>query len=109
MAAPTIIIGDTGSILRHGPARMKNPSTWTQMDSDIIAHFIQVHGQIAKSRWARAKVSFTKQGETLTNAEFPEFEDFVYAAVYFRQLILKKDQLLNDAIERYLTHVDCGV
>lgn len=106
-SAPTIIMGDVRSILQRGPAFMKNQSKWAQSDSDIIAHFLQVYAQIARSRWNRAKVSFTTQAAKLTESDFPEFEDFVYAAVYFRQLILPRDDLFNDAINRYVGFLDC--
>src|SRR6266568_6962335 len=108
MGNTPIITGDTRSILQYGPAPMKNQAAWTQMDSDIIAHFLQVQSQIAKSRWRRAKVSFSTQGAKLIEAEFPDFEDFVFAAVYFRQLIAEKDALLDDAVDRYLSFLDCG-
>jgi hypothetical protein len=39
----------------------------------------------------------------------PNTEQFVYAAVYFRQLMLKKDSLLTDAAERYCGHTACPV
>jgi hypothetical protein len=90
MTVEPVIIGDTNSILRQGPAPMKNWAAWTQYDSDVIAHFLQVHSQIVKSRWHRAKVSFTRQGKELLDPQFPEFEDFVFAAVYFRQMMLEK-------------------
>jgi hypothetical protein len=79
------------------------------MDSDILAHFLQVESQIAKSRWCKAKLSMTTQGDKLLDSSFPDFEDFVYAAMYFRQFILPKDDLLNDAVRRYFSFLDCGM
>src|SRR5688572_32075398 len=87
---PAVILGDTRSILRLGPAAIKNRAAWTQMDSDILAHFLQVESQIAKSRWCKAKLSMTTQGDKLLDSSFPDFEDFVYAAMYFRQFMLPK-------------------
>jgi len=109
MTAPLVILGDTKSILRLGPASLRNEKDWTHMDSDVLAHFLQVDSQIAKSRWAGAQVSYTTQGDKLLKSSFPALEDFVYAAVYVRQFILKQDDLFNDAVERYLHYVDCPI
>ena len=40
---------------------------------------------------------------------FPELEPFVYAAVYFRQLIAHKDRLMERAMQIYCRHVDGAV
>ncbi|MBI5763764.1 MAG: hypothetical protein HZA51_09605 [Planctomycetes bacterium] len=73
----------------------------------MIAHFLQAHDQIASSRWAKSEISFTTQGSVVTESNFPEFDDFVFAAVYFRQLTMKKDALLSDAVTRYLRFIAC--
>ncbi|MCH7688279.1 MAG: hypothetical protein IH899_16615 [Planctomycetes bacterium] len=40
----------------------------------------------------------------------PQFEEFVFAAVYFRQLFMtRNDYLLTDAADRYCGHVDCPI
>ncbi len=109
MTAQAIFLGDPNSILQLPKAALRNPSDWTQLDSDILAHLIQVQEQIQRSRWNKADVSFTVQGGQLLDHSFPEFEDFVFAAVYLRQLIAKKDNLLEDAIDRYCRFVDCQV
>lgn len=109
MNALPIILGDPNSILRLPKAALRNPSEWTQLDSDILAHLIQVQKQIHESRWNKAKVRFTTQDGQLFDHSFPEFEDFVFAAVYLRQLIAKKDSLLEDAVARYCRFVDCQV
>lgn len=88
---------------------MRDPGGWTQLDSDILAHLIQVERQIQQSRWNKAPVRFTTQGGQLLDHSFPEFEDFVFAAVYLRQLIAKKDNLLEDAVNRYCRFVDCQI
>jgi len=36
MNNPAIILGDAKSVLRLEPARMREPSRWNQLDSDII-------------------------------------------------------------------------
>ena len=109
MNAPAVILGDPNGILRLPKAALRNPSDWTQLDSDILAHLIQVQKQIQQSRWNKANVCFTTQGGQLLDHSFPEFEDFVFAAVYLRQLIAKKDSLLEDAVNRYCRFVDCQI
>jgi hypothetical protein len=109
MRDPAIVAGDPNSILRLDTASMKNPSKWSQMDSDILAHFLQVHGQIAQSRWKKSKVSFKHKGDKLLDSHFPAFEDFVFVTVYFRQFTEQKDNLLNDASDRYRDFVDCPI
>ncbi len=109
MHAPAIILGDPNGILRLSKAALRNSADWTQLDSDILAHLIQVQKQIQQSRWNKADVRFTTQGGQLLDHSFPEFEDFVFAAVYLRQLIAKKDSLLEDAVNRYCRFVDCQI
>jgi hypothetical protein len=102
-----MILGDANCILRLPKAALRNFDEWTQQDSDILAHLIQVQKQIQQSRWNKADVRFKIKGDQLLDHAFPEFEDFVFAAVYLRQLIAKKDSLLEDAITRYCRFVDC--
>jgi hypothetical protein len=109
MNAPAIILGDTNSILRLPKAALRSRGDWTQFDSDILAHLIQVHRQIQQSRWNKADIRFATQGAQLVDHSFPEFEDFVFAAVYLRQLIAKNDRLLEDAVTRYCRFVDCQI
>lgn len=109
MNAPAIILGDPNGILRLPKATLRNPGNWTQLDSDILAHLIQVQTQIQRSRWNKANVRFTTQGGQLLDHSLPEFEDFVFAAVYLRQLIAKRDALLEDAVDRYCKFVDCQI
>jgi hypothetical protein len=109
MNAPAIILGETDGILRLPKANLRNPGDWTQLDSDILAHLIQVQKQIQQSRWNKSNVRFRTQGDQLLDHSFPDFEDFVFAAVYLRQLIADKDSLLKDAVTRYCRFVDCQI
>ncbi len=102
-------MGDPRGILQLPKATLLNPSSWTQLDSDILAHFVQVQKQIQQCRWNKADVRYTTQGGRLLDHSFPEFEDFVFAAVYLRQLIAKNDNLLGDAVGRYCRFVDCQI
>jgi hypothetical protein len=109
MSAPAITLGDPRGILQLPPAGMKDPSSWTLTDSDTVAHLIQVHAQIRSSRWYASDIKFTTQGGQLLEGSFPDLEQFVFAAVYFRQLFAEKDQLLREAVERYCKFVDCQI
>jgi hypothetical protein len=109
VAVPAVILGNPQSVLQLDPAEMKESSAWGQLDSDILAHLLQVHGQIQGSRWNKSSITFSRQGNKLLKSGFPEFEDFVFAAVYFRQLTTTKDDLLNDAANRFRRFVKCPI
>lgn len=103
-----IVKGDANSVLRIGPVSMKNRGDWQQHDSDLFAQFLQVNRQISKSRWSSADCRFKSQGGRLIEGTFPDIEDFVYAAVYFRQLIHRGmyDQLFSRVCDRYTHFID---
>ncbi len=109
MNAPAIALGDPSGILAIPPASMNNPAHWTQAESDVLAHFLQVSQQIRCSRWYAAENSFKVQGDQLVYAKCPDLEQFVFVAVYFRQLFAKRDQLLKAAVECYCMFVDCPI
>src|SRR5579872_615317 len=109
MYNPAIILGDVNCVLRLPKAPLRDRSDWTQLDSDILAHLIQVQSQIHHSRWNKADIRFESQGGQVLDHSFPPFEDFVFAAVYIRQLIAEKDRLLEDAVTRYCKFVECQV
>lgn len=109
MNTPAIILGDPSGILNLPKAGLRNRENWTQIDSDILAHPIQVQKQIQLSRWYRTKVQFTIRGSHLLDHSFPDLESFVFASVYLRQLIAKKDNLLEDAVDRFCRFADCRI
>ncbi len=110
MPVDPIVLGDPRGLLKRGPAELEDVSQWTKRDSDVLAHFLQVHSQIRGSRWYVAGKAFTKQGGQTLDSSMPLFEEFVFAAVYFRQLFMKKkDFLLQDAADRYCGHVACDI
>ena len=83
-------------------AGMKNPGEWQQCDSDVVAHFLQVRKQLVTSRWYSSDPEFRQQGGKVLDCTFPPIEDFIYAAVYMRQLLPDDgDDLFEDAVERY--------
>ena len=102
-------IGELDEILNLPKATLLNPANWTQRDSDILGHLLQVQSQIQQSRWNKSPIKFTIQGPVLLDHAFPEFEDFVFVAVYFRQLISARDSLLKDAVDRYCRFTGCRI
>lgn len=109
MTFAPIMRGDPSGLIERGPAQLEDATRWKQRDSDILAHFLQVHKQLIRSRWFAAKKSFTTQGGELIDASMPDLEQFVFAAVYFRQFTARKDNLLGDAAKRYCSHVACPI
>jgi len=110
MAVDAIQLGDPRGLLKRGPAELVDPSRWTKRDSDVFAHYLQVCTQIRGSKWYAADKRFTEQGGKTLDSSMPLFEEFVFAAVYFRQLFMKRsDFLLQDAVDRYCKHVACPI
>jgi hypothetical protein len=108
MSNPPIVLGDLRSILALPLAPMRDPSDWSQANSDTVAHFLQVERQIRRSRWMQSQVSYRVEGERAVDACLPEFEDFVFAAVYFRQFTLT-DSPLNHATDIFVRVANCPV
>lgn len=102
-----VIVGDPSTVLRLGPAEMKNHEQWGQFDSDIFAHFLQIHKQLVESQWSESDCRFGTQGGEVTDSSFPALEDFVFAAVYFRQFTAHKDKLLDEVVDRYCRFCSC--
>ncbi|MGE3317268.1 MAG: hypothetical protein AB7O26_19290 [Planctomycetaceae bacterium] len=104
-----MILGEPDGLLARPSPAMRSNYDWSQRDSDIIAHFLQVQRQIHSSRWNKSKIQFESSGNTVLNHSFPIFEDFVFVAVYFRQLIAGNDSLMKDAVNRYRRVVDSPI
>lgn len=109
MSNHSIALGEPDGILKLPKAALRNQANWRQRDSDILAHLIQVQRQIHHSRWNKSDIRFEIQGDQLRDYAFPEFEHFVFDAVYFRQFIADNDRLLKDAVTRYCRFVDCNI
>jgi hypothetical protein len=99
----TIVRGDVGTVLGLPPSGFVNRSVWTQKKSDMLAHFMQVAGQISRSSWMSASCNFRVQGGKVLKSQFPSIESFVYGAVYFRQLYAG-DKLFFKACDIYTKH-----
>jgi hypothetical protein len=108
MSVSPVVIGDVNSVMQLPVAGINNVADWTQDDSDVIGHFCQVAAQISSSKWRQSPASITKNGDEVVAADLPSFEDFVFVSVYFRQLTLAGDDLLNDAVDRYIRHSACA-
>lgn len=108
MKVPAIIIGEVKTVLRLPPSLVRKPERWTQLDSDIMAHFIQVHQQIERSKWSKSELRMSGDGSSEDGITVPTFEDFVFAAVYFRQLTMEKDDLFNASVEIFCKFSNCN-
>jgi hypothetical protein len=81
-----------------------NRNTWTQNKLDLLAHFMQVGGQISRSSWMSTPFSLTDHGNSILESQLASVEAFVYAAVYFRQLYAD-DKLFSRVCDIYAKHV----
>ncbi len=100
-----LIRGDVTGLLERGPANLLNPSGWSKRDSEVIAHFLQVHKLLITSRWFNAEKSLASQGDN--RLKMPDLEQFIFAAVYFRQLVAPGDDLVKLAVDSYCRQVAC--
>ena len=99
-----IIASNVKSVLQLGPSPIRSKDKWRQEDSDILAHFLQVNRQIAKSRWLKEKCTLTIKGSK-TDSQVPSFESLVYVSIYFRQLFPDDDKLFSTACNIYKSYV----
>ncbi len=82
---------------------LKNPAKWTLRNSEIVAHAYQVYHLILDSRWSLSPNSWAESD----GSSFLKLQDFLFAAVYFRQFIANtSDHLLRDVANRYIAHID---
>lgn len=83
---------------------MKNREDWTQGDSDLVGHFLDVVSIISRSVWYGHKLKVSIREED--NSDLPPQEPLVFASVYFRQLFSQKDRLLKSVHDLYLKFSD---
>lgn len=79
---------------------IKNREDWTQEDSDLMGHFIDVVSIISRSAWHGHKLKVSIREED--NSDLPSQEPLVFASIYFRQLFSQKDRLLKSVHDLYL-------
>ena len=86
-------------------------SEMSQIDSDCLAHFLQIVGVIQCSGWHQhnlmLQINMNHDGKI--RADMPSLEQTVFALLYMRQLIGNKgnDDLLNTACGIYIRHSSC--
>ncbi len=102
-----IILGDLKSILKVGLSPMKTPDRWTQKQSDVIAHFLQVAGAISTSSWMKYKPKTVYREGKMQECHLPDIEAVVFVLVYFRQLV--EEDLFRQSINYYRRYVDSKV
>jgi len=84
---------------------IRNKDKFTQQDSDLFAHFIQVVCVMQHSTWYKMITNGTLQinmnQDGKTRALMPPLELTAFALLYIRQLISNKDDLVNKACNKY--------
>lgn len=83
---------------------MKNREDWTQGDSDLMGHFLDVVSIISRSVWYGHELKVSIREED--NSDLPPQEPLVFASIYFRQLFSQKDRLLKSVHNLYLKFSD---
>lgn len=104
-----IQMGNIDDILSTPNPNIISVEKWKQQDSDILAHLINVQIQIQNSRWMKTDESVQWTIKNVSQCKMPEFEDFVFAAVYLRNLTSRKDCLLKKAVNVYCNHADSDI
>ena len=80
----------------------------SQMESDCIAHFLQITDVVSRSSWRKTKpvyqANMNRDGQERAN--MPNLEQTVFALLYLRQLIGNKgnDDLFHSACAYYIEH-----
>jgi hypothetical protein len=111
-----IILGNVGSVLRLGPAGIKQKEKWTAEKANNVAHFLRIVERIARSEWYRSPLSIeyalqtpdpgvTLQANELLNWKHPSTRATREILLPVRQLY-SNDDAFNFACNAYLQHVD---
>jgi len=92
--------------LKNDYAKSRQGEDLTQIESDIIAHFIQVVGIVQKSAWYKheSTLQFNMNFDGKYRASMPSLEQVIFALLYIRQLIDDHDNLVNRAASIYKEH-----
>jgi hypothetical protein len=104
---PAVELGNVRSVLQLGVSGIVDSGSWTQADSDLFAHFLQVWKILAESSWNVAGDHLRYEGGRCVTDNLPGLEPVVFALVYFRQLV--QDGLFGHVHETYQKHVDSPV
>jgi len=85
---------------------IRNISCFSQKDSDLFAHFIQIIKVLQDSEWYKMPTKVSWHQENGTKANLPSFEHTVFALTCIRQFT-GQDDLLNRTCNRYKHFIDC--
>ena len=95
-------------ILSSGYKRSDDGCEMSQMESDCIAHFLQITDVVSQSSWRKTKSVYqaNMNRDGLERANMPNLEQTVFALLYLRQLIGNKgnDDLFHSACRYYIDH-----
>jgi hypothetical protein len=93
------------SVLRLGPSPMLHKSQWTLQKANNVSHFLQMMNRIGRSGWFEGPLSITSISGTVTEIEHPDADLTTTALTFIRQLLLKRDDVLNHAVKAYVEHI----
>jgi len=95
--AVAILYDEPKSLLRLGPAEPVRPELWTGGYGALVAHFLEVYRQIAKSRWLASECVVSPSQPGKYKAILPVRDDCMAVILPFRQLYSKSgtDDLFN--------------
>lgn len=94
--------------MSSGYKRSDDGCEMSQMESDCIAHFLQITDVVSQSSWRKTKPVYqaNMNRDGLERASMPNLEQTVFALLYLRQLIGNKgnDDLFHSACKYYIDH-----
>ena len=100
-------VGHPETVMRNGPAALRNAADWTVDHANDLAHFVQVVDALNKSQWFRdgVELSYDTDGTT-SGFSNPKSDAVVSALALIRQFMLKQDKIFEHTLKIYKTF--CG-
>jgi len=93
------------SVLRLGPSPVANRDQWTVEKANAISHFLQLMNRIGQSGWLKGPLSIKSVGSCVIEVAHPNAEMTTSALAAIRQLLMKRDDVLNHACKAYIDHI----
>ncbi len=93
------------SVLRLGPSPIAKRDEWSVEKANPISHFLQLMNRIGQSGWLKSPLSIQYVGNSVVQVAHANAEMTTTALTYIRQLLLKRDDVLNHACEAYVEHI----